>query len=552
MGDRAMSQDRLFAFVDLKDPFMQTAVLGEDRPGPILSILETRRFASVVMLYTGQTKANARGTEEWIKKRFPDCECLLRQLPVRDPKDYSALMSAATHAVRQVNDKLPPAANFVCVSSGTAEMRAVWFLLTAAGILSASLLHVGSPAEPLFGAAGVKETTLDSGDWSNLRDLLMPNQYFGSPEESDVEIAMMATPRLDYPQAERDFESPRVSHAARKKASILEHGLAPESDELDAALEELGITIASASMRHAAETAMIAAGEDFPVLILGETGTGKELFAKLVHRLSNRRGKPMVTINCAAIPQTLMESHLFGHVKGSFTGATNDHKGKFEQADGGTLFLDELGELPADAQAKLLRILDDKLVEAIGSMKPRKVDVRIIAATNRNLPQEVAKKQFRDDLYFRLSSLKIELPPLRDRIPEIASLAAVLLNEINARRLTPCRLSKDALRRLEQHSWRGNVRELRAVLQRSVLLAGSDVLQPEHVMIESPPPKADIFDSLPDPAPGFSLDDFLARMRARLIRNALQKTNLNQSEAAKLLGISKQAVNQFLKLAPSS
>jgi len=320
-----------------------------------------------------------------------------------------------------------------------------------------------------------------------------------------------------------------------------------EEPDLDAALAEVGITIASASMRQAAEMAWNSARSNLPVLILGDTGTGKELFAKLVHRLSDRQSMPMVTINCAAIPQTLLESQLFGHLKGSFTGALTDHKGKFEQADGGTLFLDEVGELPLEAQAKLLRVVEDGLVEAIGSTQPRKVDVRIIAATNRNLAQEVAAKRFREDLYFRLSLLKIELPPLRERIAEIASLAAVILGRINAKRPTPCRLSKDALKRLEQHSWPGNVRELSGVLQRSVLLAGSDVLQPEHLMIDAPAPKPDALSSLPDPAPGFILDDFLAQVRARMIRKALEKASLNQSVAARLLGISKQAVNQFLK-----
>jgi two-component system response regulator FlrC len=255
----------------------------------------------------------------------------------------------------------------------------------------------------------------------------------------------------------------------------------------------------------------------------------------------------MVAINCAAIPASLMESHLFGHVRGSFTGAAADHKGKFEQADGGVLFLDEIGELPPEAQAKLLRIIEDGLVDPIGAARPRKVDVRIVAATNRNLAGEAAEGRFRQDLYFRLNPFRIELSPLRERTAEIAPLAAAILEQINARRSTPCRLSKAGLRRLEQHSWPGNVRELSGVLRSSVLLAGCDVLEPEHLLIDAPAPKADVFSLLPDPAPGFSLESFLTQVRAHLIRRALEKAGLNQSEAARLLGISKQAVNQFLR-----
>jgi transcriptional regulator with GAF, ATPase, and Fis domain len=520
-----MPPDRLFAFVDLKDPFMQSPIVGEDRPGPILSVLEARTFSSVVLFHTQQTEANAKATKELLKSRYPDCELHLPQLPVTDPKDYSSLMGAVAREVRRLNGTLPSAKNFVCVSSGTAEMRAVWFLLTASGILPATLLHVGSPAEPLFGASNVREVRIDTSDWAKLRDLLMPIEYF------DVSMELSSAP-----------EEMEVESLAEQAPPVLQ-----EEPDLDAALAEVGITIASASMRRAAEMAWNSARANLPVLVLGDTGTGKELFAKLVHRLSDRQSKPMVTINCAAIPQTLIESHLFGHLKGSFTGATTDRKGKFEQADGGTIFLDELGELPLEAQAKLLRVVEDGLVEAIGSTKSRKVDVRIIAATNRNLSQEVAAKRFRKDLYFRLSVLKIELPPLRERIAEIASLAAVILDQINAKRPTPCRLSKDALQRLEQHSWPGNVRELSGVLQRSVLLARSDVLQPEHLMIDAPAPKPDTLSSLPDPAPGFILDDFLAQVRAHLMRKALDQAGFNQSEAAKLLGISKQAVNQFLK-----
>jgi transcriptional regulator with GAF, ATPase, and Fis domain len=224
-----------------------------------------------------------------------------------------------------------------------------------------------------------------------------------------------------------------------------------------------------------------------------------------------------------------------------------DQKGKFEQADRGTLFLDEIGELPLDAQAKILRVVQDGRVEPVGSQKPRKVDVRIVAATNRDLRQEIAAGRFREDLFYRLEVVQIRLPALRERPGEIASLAAALLKRINMRRSRPRQLSKDALRRLEQYAWPGNVRELSNVLERSVLYARSDVLEPGELLIASGPRGADPLATLPEPAPGFSLESFLLQARKQLIIRALEKCRGNQSGAAELLGLTKQAVSKFLK-----
>jgi transcriptional regulator of acetoin/glycerol metabolism len=213
------------------------------------------------------------------------------------------------------------AKNHVCVSSGTAEMRAAWFLLAATGVLPAKLLQLGSPAEPLFGAANVREVQLDSSDWSSLRDLVMPMEYFPSAEE-----APPLAQRARAPHLKRLFER-KVADAVVREAAIEP----PPSPELDEALQELGIFIGSALMRDAAERAAIAAESDYPVLLFGETGTGKEMFAKLIHRMSERNGRPMLAANCASIPKELAESHLFGHVRGAFTGAVADRKGMFEE-----------------------------------------------------------------------------------------------------------------------------------------------------------------------------------------------------------------------------
>ena len=217
---------------------------------------------------------------------------------------------------------------------------------------------------------------------------------------------------------------------------------------------------------------------DTAVLILGESGTGKERIADCIHNLSPRKGKALVKVNCATLPATLIESELFGHEKGSFTGATDKRTGKFEQANGGTIFLDEIGEMPVDLQVKLLRVLQEKEIEPIGSRSSIKIDVRIIAATNRNLEKEVAEGRFRLDLYYRLNVFPIELPPLRERTEDIPALANHFINYYNrkaGKKITG--LSDKVLKNMMAYHWPGNIRELENLIERSVLLAKGTIIE---------------------------------------------------------------------------
>jgi DNA-binding NtrC family response regulator len=515
----------LYAFVDLKDPFLLTGIEGESAPGPVLSIMGRQEFGRVFLFYTPQTAGNARMTKDEAESRHPGCRVELRWLPVSDPKDYSRLMGALAQQIRMIEDEWEGGENYICVSSGTAEMRAAWFLLNASGMLPGRLLQVGSPAQPLFGEANVKEVDLEGGEWDVLRDLVMPQEFFESRIEKKVLFRLPARP-----------EAPAAELAA-----------AAPTSELEAALNELGLFVGSAKLRLEVERAAVAAGVDAPVLITGETGTGKELFARLVHRLSARAGRPLVAVNCATL-HDLAESKLFGHVKGAFTGAVADAVGCFDQADGGTLFLDEIGELPLEAQAKLLRALQQREVQPLGSKKPHKVDARIIAATNRDLQAEVKAGRFREDLYYRIEVVQLRLPPLRERREEIPHLALAILRQLNAQRDRETQISKKALRRLEEHAWPGNVRELENVMRRSVLYAPEDVLHPEDLLITEPCESgADPLAALPDPVEGFSLEDFLAKARRQLMLRALAKCGGNQSRAAALLGVSKQAVSKFVQ-----
>jgi len=524
----------LLCFVDLKDPFTPAEIAGEPAPGPVLSILSAQPFASVHLFHTPQTRENAEATVREIAERHPECRVTLFPLPVSDPKDYSAIMGALGRRVRGILAGLPDADLSVCVSSGTAEMRAAWFLLRAANVIRARLLQVGSPVEPLFGPATVKEVSLDGTEWRVLRDLVMPLDYFAASEFVPV--------------------APLFSIERRKRRDLMADvclSVVQDQDpdphpELDSALRELNFHIYSPKMQLVVQRAAVISECDEATLIRGETGTGKELVAKLVHRLSPRRQHKMVTVNCGAIPPELAESQLFGHVRGAFTGAVTDRQGVFEAAHGGTLFLDEIGELALTCQAKILRAVQFNEFEPVGSQKTVRVNVRVIAATHRNLTSEITKGAFRNDLYQRLNILPLEIPPLRERPGEIAHLALALLKDINARRQQPRQISKEGLRRLELYPWPGNVRELDATLRRSVAFAAGPILRPEDILIDNDACAVDPFRSLPEPGPEFRLERFLVQARAHLILRALEKAGGNQTSAAAMLGISKQAVSKFL------
>jgi len=290
-------------------------------------------------------------------------------------------------------------------------------------------------------------------------------------------------------------------------------------------------------MRRMVDTARKVAGYDATVLITGESGTGKELIAKGIHSHSTRSQGPLITINCGSIPENLLESELFGYKKGAFTGADSDKKGLFEEADGGTIFLDEIGELPLGLQVKLLRVLQEREIWAVGDRQARHVNVRIIAATASDLAKEVEKKRFRKDLYFRLNVVTIELPPLRARREDISILCDHFLEKFNRKMQTELKsVSPATLSLFLQHDWPGNVRELENVMERSVIFADKSVILPE-----------DLPDSFGAINQGRRLDDILGTvslkkgrkvMEKKLINRVLGITGGNKSRAAELLEIS--------------
>jgi transcriptional regulator with GAF, ATPase, and Fis domain len=251
------------------------------------------------------------------------------------------------------------------------------------------------------------------------------------------------------------------------------------------------VTGASVRMREIFATLEKVAPSELTVLITGETGTGKEMIARGIHQASARRGKPFVVLDCGAIPKDLIESTLFGHEKGSFTGAVGQHHGCFEQAQGGTIFLDEIGELDINLQPKLLRVLENRELKRVGGDRLIKIDVRVLAATNRDLRAMVNTATFREDLYFRLSVIHVELPPLRERREDVPALAELFLKEVAGRRSMSMQFSSDAIAALQAHSWAGNVRELKNVVERAASLSESSLVQRSdlHFNREASPPR---------------------------------------------------------------
>jgi PAS domain S-box-containing protein len=323
-----------------------------------------------------------------------------------------------------------------------------------------------------------------------------------------------------------------------------------------------GFVSISSSMLPVFQTIGAVSGLESTVMITGESGTGKELVAAAIHRNSTRKERAMVTVNCAALPEHLVESELFGYQRGAFTGAVSNHRGKFEQADRSTIFLDEVGDLPSNAQAKLLRVLQERTVSRLGSEKDISVDVRIIAATNRNLQQMIADGLFREDLYYRLHVITLQVPPLRDRREDILPMAEYFLKKFSDRMERPLPGICEATRSvLLSYDYPGNVRELEHAIERAVALCPGDCISPadlpeqfvaarssggpdwQHPLSERP---ADHY--RPDDLDSPTLANGREESERRLILDALARTGGRKAEAAKLLNISRKTLWEKLKL----
>lgn len=367
----------------------------------------------------------------------------------------------------------------------------------------------------------------------------------------EVSLAVEAIKKGAYDYLEKPFDNDKLLMLIKRaiehkrmleELQILKHAVAARKsfDQLIGISEKMNKVIAQAQC---------VVDTDASVLLQGESGTGKEVIANAIHLASKRKNEPMVAVNCGAIPLSLIESELFGHEKGAFTDAGEAKPGKFEQANGGTLFLDELGELPLDAQVKLLRVLEDKKVTRVGGIKPIPVDVRIISATNKNLEERVQKGDFRLDLYYRLNVFSIVIPPLRERKEDIPLLIDHFINVYNKELNTKIQnLSSQALELLANYPWPGNVRDLQNCIQSAMILAREGTLTTEHLPMRIKgyhvyEPEVAMADAGLDK----NIKHINARLEKEFIIDALAKTNYSRTETAKLLKISRKTLFNKMK-----
>ncbi len=399
-------------------------------------------------------------------------------------------------------------------------------------------------------------------------DIRMPSmnglellRWIGSRGGDAVVIMMTAYGSIDnaveslklgaYDFITKPFDEERLVHVIRK---ALEHGaLKQQTRKLERRIREQKVNERfvgrSTVLLKLTEMINLVARTEVPVLITGETGTGKELAAAMIHDLSDRADGPLVTVNCAAIPGDILESELFGHRKGSFTGADTDRAGLFVAAEGGSIILDEIGDMPLLLQSKLLRVLQEKKVRPLGADQSRAIDVRIIASTNQNLPEKIVAGEFREDLYHRLACVALNTPPLRDIPDDIPLLANHFLCRYNGEFGLDKKMSEPARRYLVTRKWTGNVRELQNAIKRALIFSKGEELLPEDFdcALSALPGSDDSSEELCDHTYREAKEKILEKFTVRYMSSLLERTGGNISRAARMAGIERQSLQQLLK-----
>lgn len=394
------------------------------------------------------------------------------------------------------------------------------------------LLDLGLPPHPREAVEGLQ--ALD--ELISMDPLIKVIIVSGNSERGNALAAIDKGAHDIFPKPVDLDELKVVLHRVYKRIQLEKESIEERNLGQRVSFEE--IVGSSPPMQEIFATVSKIASTDIPVLITGESGTGKELIANAIHNRSPRKDAPFIAINCGAIPDTLIESELFGHEKGSFTGATTQRRGRLEYAHKGTLFLDEIGDLAPELQVKILRFLQEKVIERVGGRQLISIDSRVIAATNQNLEEEVKANRFREDLYFRLAVVKIALPPLRERGEDVLELAQHLVQVFSKElKKPPKKFSKPALEAIRRYEWPGNVRELQNRVKRALVLSDSPTIGPLELELEIPGGEANGASTLKEAKEAFERD---------ILISALQENNNNISKTAKALGISRPTLYDLI------
>ncbi|PLX85604.1 MAG: AAA family ATPase [Desulfuromonas sp.] len=472
--------------------------------GPIAGAAIAEHFHEIALLNNYGPDRDVDGYVEWLKGKCQS-DILVTPVTLSSPIDFGAIYVAAKAHVEKIlkasRQKSTPVFH---LSPGTPAMSAAWIIL----------------AKGPFPGAELIQTSVMRG----LEQVEMPFNIF------------------------TEF-IPDLARGADSRLVQLSEGFPPESPAFEAIVHQC------ADMKDIVSRARLAARRDVPVLIEGETGTGKELFARAIHNESPRVAGSFVAVNCGAIPRDLFESEFFGHKKGAFTGAHRDHAGYFEQANGGTLFLDEIGEMPLDAQVKILRVLNDGMLRRLGDGQERSIDVRIIGATNRSLLSEIAVGRFREDLFYRLAVIVLGLPPLRERHGDLSLLLDAILGQVNKKLsdgpdYSHKKFSVNARNIMIRHGWPGNAREMFNTIMRICVWCQGKTIKEEDVrQALLPSPQKQNADMLQKPlGEGFKLQELQAFLSSHYIQRALKESGGNKSKAATLLGLKNyQTLNNWIE-----
>jgi len=471
-----------------------------DEPGPLIRILESDQYKYLYLLHN-QPQKDVDQYLSTIRSKF-ELEIISRQAHISSPVHFGDIYREFDATIEEAHQQNPDGELFIQITSGTPAMAAVSIL-------------VGKAKYPARFIQASREQGV---------------------QEADLPFDIVA-----------DFLPALAKHNDQSLTQMMS-GYAPDTAAFD------NIITQDPHLLSLKQQAAILAQRNVPVLIYGETGTGKELFARAIRNSSSRADKPFLVLNCGAIPDELIDSTLFGHVKGAFTGAIDTRKGYFEQADGGTLFLDEFGELPMESQVRLLRVLQEGSLTPLGSTREIKVDVRIIAATNKNLVDEIAKGHFREDLFYRVAIGVLNLPPLRERKTDLGLLADSLMAVINAEAAGESdykhkNISVKAKKLIQSYPWPGNVRELHATLLRASLWqAGEQLLESDiqNALIQKTAMDDGVLGR--DISQGIDINEIIGNVCTHYIERALNETHGSKSKAAELLGLKNyQTLNNWVE-----